>query len=87
MTQAEFNHELDILCDICQKVFKAQKEFNEVKNNIKLAKIKYAELDKEIGNFQRQCFKLVPIVKKNLHVAPEYGVLLEKLKESIILLC
>lgn len=86
MTQEQFNQELDKLVTICASVIEAHNNMLDAEEDIEDIKKYSEELDTAIANFQRQCFYLMPEVKKKTKTEPEYEVLLEKLMDTIKLL-
>lgn len=87
MDEVKFNEELDKLVTICGKVIEAHHNLLSVdEDDLENAQKYSEELNTAIDNFQRQCFYIMPEVKRKSKVNPEYNILLEKLKDTIKLL-
>lgn len=83
MTKNVLKHELDGLIETAQVIVQLDRMIADLEEDAENRKDFIIEFETLMNDFQRRCFRIVPLVKKQIKTNPEYKDLLGKLKDCI----
>lgn len=83
MIKNVLKHELDGLIETAQVIVQLDRMISELEEDAENRKEFIIEFETLMNDFQRRCFRIVPLVKRQIKTNPEYKDLLVKLKDCI----